>query len=99
MTNIVQLTRGQKGWKKITDYREWGPEGPGPSSPCAGRGRKDDPNVAPFRTTRLAVMRSKRFLSHLILMSKEQNQITMRKVSVVIQSLFSRRLNHHSIYS
>ena len=40
-----------------------------------GRGGKDDSNIAPFLTTRLAefthlllnVMRSKRFLSHLIL--------------------------------
>ena len=33
------------------------------------------------------------------LMPKEQNQITMRNVCVVIQSLLLRRLNHHSSYS
>ena len=33
------------------------------------------------------------------LMPKIQNQITMRKVCIVIQSLVSRRLNHHSSYS
>ena len=33
------------------------------------------------------------------LMPKIQNQITMRKVCIVIQSLVSRRPNHHSGYS
>ena len=33
------------------------------------------------------------------LMPKIQNQITMRKVCIVIESLVSRRLNHHSGYS
>ena len=33
------------------------------------------------------------------LMPKEQNQITMRKVYIVIQSLVSCRPNHHSGYS
>ena len=33
------------------------------------------------------------------LMPKIQNQITMRKVCIVIQSLVSRRPNHHSSYS
>ena len=32
-------------------------------------------------------------------MSKTQNQITMRKVCIIIQSLVSRRQNHHSSYS
>ena len=33
------------------------------------------------------------------LMPKIQNQITMRKVCIVIQSLLSRRPNHHLSYS
>ena len=72
MTNIVQLTRRQK--KKREKRKPYlpgvGPEGPGPSSPCTGKGGKEDSNVAPFRTTRLAaytyllsnVMWFKRFL-------------------------------------
>ena len=75
MINIVQLNRGQNRWTKIPYFPGWGLEGPRPSSPCAGRGGKDDSNVASFRTTRLAaynhlffnVMQSKCFLSHLIL--------------------------------
>ena len=56
-------------------YPGWGSEGPVPQTPWAGRGGKDDSNIAHFFTTRLAVfthllsnvMRSKHFLSHLIL--------------------------------
>ena len=56
-------------------YSGLGSGRPIPSLPCAGRGIKDDSNVDSFRTTRLAeftqllsnFMRSKPFLSHLIL--------------------------------
>ena len=77
MTPPTQLTRGSGGIKNAEDptYPGWCPEGPRPSSSCAGRGGKDDFNIAPFRTNRLAAythllsnaMRSERFLSHLIL--------------------------------
>ena len=78
MTHLTPLARGSRYLKeseKVPTYPGWGPEGPGPSSPCAGRGGKDDSYVAPLHTTKLAacthlllnVMRSKRLLSHLIL--------------------------------
>ena len=77
MTSLTQQTRGSGGLRnaKVPTYPGWGSGGPRPSSPCAERGGEDDSNIAPFRTTRLAaythllsnVMRSKRFLSHLIL--------------------------------
>ena len=64
---------GTKGNDETTTYPGWGLERPWLTLPCARR--KDDFNVAPFLTTRLAactylllnVMRFKRFLSHLIL--------------------------------
>ena len=37
--------------KKQLRARWWGPEGPGPQTPCAGRGVKDNSNITPFRTT------------------------------------------------
>ena len=72
-TYIIELTREVRE-AKFTDWG-WGLEGLGPSSLCAGRGGKDDSNVAPFRMIRLAsfirllsnIMSSKNFLSHLIL--------------------------------
>ena len=75
MTHLIQLTRGVKWVPKDSTYPEWGPEGPGPSSPCTERREKHDSNIVPFRATRLAVythlllnvMWSKRFLSYLIL--------------------------------
>ena len=76
-TNDTHQTanKGVKGYKNFQLTEDGVSEGPWPSSPCAGRGGKDDSNVAPFRTTKLAaythflsnVMRSKRFLLHLIL--------------------------------
>ena len=38
----------------IPTDRGWGPEGPSPFSLCTERGGKDDSNIAPFRTNRLA---------------------------------------------
>ena len=88
---------------------EWGLERPRPSLPCTGRRGKDNSNVAPFLTTKLAacihllldVMRSKRFVTasdlDSNLMPKEKNQITIRKVCAVMQSLL-RRPNHYSGY-
>ena len=75
MTQNILLTRFYVGGKLLLTYPVWGPEGLVQKTPWAGRGEKDDSNVAPFLTTRLAafthlllnVMRSKRFLSHLIL--------------------------------
>ena len=77
MTSLTQLTRRSGGLRNSKDptYPGWDPRGPGLSSTCAGRGGKDDSNIAPFHTTRLAaythllsnVMPSKHFLSHLIL--------------------------------
>ena len=72
-TTFHQL--GKKGDDETITYPGWGPERPWLSLPFAGRGEKDDSNVAPFLTTGLAayihlwlnVMRSKHFLSHLIL--------------------------------
>ena len=69
-----QHTANQIFKGKQSTYSGWEPEGPGLQTPCAGGGEKDDSNIAPFRTTRLAaflhllsnVMRSKSFLSHLI---------------------------------
>ena len=75
MTHNILLTRFQGGKKLLPTYSGWGLEGPIPETSWAGRGGKNDSNVAPFLTTRLAafthllsnVMQSKRFLSHLIL--------------------------------
>ena len=75
MTHPIQLARGSSKYQKDSIYPGWGTEGPGPSSSCTGRGGKHDSNIVPFRATRLAaythlllnVMRSKRFLSYLIL--------------------------------
>ena len=72
-SQMIELPREEKG-TKLT-YRGWSPESPEPSSLRTGRGGKDDSNVSHFLTTRLAaftqlwsnVMRSKYFLSHLIL--------------------------------
>ena len=79
---------------KLPANREWGLEGPGPSTPCTERGVKADPNVVPFRTTKLVaythflsnVMRSKRLLSHLI-------------STLPAYNLFFRRPNHHSSHN
>ena len=78
MTHFTLLTRGSslnRQRLECSTYPGWGPEGTGPPLPCAGRGGKDDNNVAPLHTTKLAaytnlllnVMRSKHLLSHLIL--------------------------------
>ena len=76
MTSLTQLTRGSGGLRnaKDTTYPGWGPGGPRLSSTYAGRGGKDDSNIAPFHTRLAAyihllsnVMRFKHFLSHLIL--------------------------------
>ena len=53
MAHIIQLTWEVKG-TKLSTHREWGLEGPGPSSLCTEKGGKDDFNFAPIRTTRLA---------------------------------------------
>ena len=65
--------------KLFPSYPGWVPERPVPKIPWAGRGGKNDSNVAPFLPTRFAafthllsnVMWSKRFLSHLILTLSE----------------------------
>ena len=77
MAHLTPLARGSRDPKAFVKFlltRGGVPKGPGPSSPCAGRGGKDDSNVAPLHTTKLAactqlwlkVMRSKRLLLHLI---------------------------------
>ena len=52
MKHILLLTCEKKNGTTFTS-QGWGPKGPGPSWPCAGREDKDDSNVAPFRRTRL----------------------------------------------
>ena len=75
MISLTQLSRGSGGLRNAKDptYPRWVPGEPGSSLTCAGREEKDDSNIAPFSTTRLAaythllsnVMWSKCFLSHL----------------------------------
>ena len=112
MTPLTPLTRGSGDliYEKDPTYPGLGPEEPGPSLPYAGRGGKDDFNIAPFRTTMLAaythllsnVIRSKRFLSHLILTLscclKYKIRSRWEKLAPVIQSIVSRHPNHHSSY-
>ena len=74
MTHLKLLTRG----KGIQEFLLTGgrvSRDPDHRRHATGKGGKDDSNVAPFRTTRLAaythllsnIMRSKSFLSHQIL--------------------------------
>ena len=100
MTHITALARGSRDPKKIVNFlltRGGGPEGPGPSSPCAGRGGKDNSNVAPLHAECYAIHASS-IASNLDpkLMPKEQDQITIRKVCTLIQSLVSLLPNPHS---
>ena len=78
--------------------------------PWAGRGGKDDSNISPFSHDQARCIHPPFAECYAIqafsiasdfdpkLMPKIQNQITMRKVCIVIQSLVSRRPNHHSSY-
>ena len=50
MTHHIQLARGSRGYTKFY-LPGWGPQGPGPSSPCTGRGGRDDSNIVPFYTS------------------------------------------------
>ena len=107
MIHNIQLTREEKG-TKLT-YQGWGLEGPRPSLPYAGRGEKDDSNVAPFSYEYAGCIHPPFVKCYAIqvfsvasnfigkLMPKEKNQIMMRKVcAAVIQSLLSHRPNHHT---
>ena len=106
MTHNILLTRFQGGKKQCLLTRGWIPEETVPYTPWAGRGGKDDSNIAHFLTTRLAAFTPPSAECYAIqafsiasdfdpkLMPKIQNQITMRKVCIVIQSLLSRRLSY-----
>ena len=106
MTHLTQLTRGSRGHgnSKTPTYPGWGPKGPGPSSPYAGVGGQDDSNIAhcihqPF--AECYAVQAFSIASNLDpkLMPNEHDQIMMRTVCTVIQSLVSRLPNNHSSHS
>ena len=94
MTHIIQLRKEERGIKFT--HRGCGPEGPMMTL-----------TLSPF--VRLVLLHSNTFCRMLCgtiasdfdskLMPKEQNQITMRKVCILIQSFLSHRPDHHSDYS
>ena len=98
MINIVQLKKNEN-----STYQGWGPEGPEPLLPYAGRGRKDDSNVAPFLYDQARCIHLHFVKCYVIqafsiasdfdskLMPKEQNQLTMRKVCAIILLYFDLR--------